>query len=256
MTGTRSRFVANEPVVVLKRPTYGRDAPTLQRHFNPSEPRDPLTGEWGLGKELKKADKALEGQAALDAAPVKLGRLNFERGASDKPGERALAEYRGSGFQDINEILRAGDWQHSEHAPMVHAIDAVMEHSRLTHDVEVHRGVSSVAVFGRAASSKSLVGTVFRERAYASTTADPAVAHEFIHRRGNRGSSPVILTITVPKGTRAVQLSDVGPPANPGSIRPTWHEGELLLQRGLAYRITGDRIVDGVRQLDAEVVPA
>jgi hypothetical protein len=229
------------------------------RAFDPSEPRDPHSGKWGHGtsvvKDVEKAGKALEGQDALDAAPVELGRVGFERGAAGLD-HRALAEYRASGFQDINEPLRKGNWETSPHAWMVHDIDTAMGQSKLTHDVQVHRGVSSLAMFGPAGSSSNLTGMVYRERAYASTTADPAVAGEFVRRRGNRGKNPAILTITVPKGTGAVQLSGIGAPPRPGSIRPTWNEGELLLQRGLTYRITGDGVVDGVRQLDVEVVSA
>lgn len=216
-------------------------------------------------KAVKKAPPkpratALAGSKALDAAPVKMGKFGFDRGVDGELAQEldheALDEYRASGFQDINEMLREGDFEHNEHAWMVHSIDAAMEHSKLTHDVQVHRGVSDLAMFGPAGSSASLAGLEFREPAFASTTADPAVAQEFNRRRRNRGKNGAILNIRVPKGTSAIQLSDIGPPPRPGSIRPTWSEAELLLQRGLKYRIVGDRVVDGVRQLDAEVVAA
>lgn len=204
------------------------------------------------------ASKRAVGQAALDAAPIKMGKFGFERGVegdlASELDHEALDEYRASGFQDINGMLREGDWQGNEHAWMVHSIDAAMEHSKLTHDVQVHRGVSNLDMFGSYGNSADLTGMEFREPSFASTTADPNVAHEFNRRRGNRGPRSAILTIKVPKGTGAVQLSNLGPAPEPGKIRPTWDEAELLLDRGLTYRITGDRTVDGVRQLEAEVV--
>ena len=53
------------------------------------------------------------------------------------------------------------------------------------------------------------------------------------------------MTITVPAGTGAVQMSEID------------HEAELMLERGLRYRVVADHGVDdgGVRRLDVEVLP-
>lgn len=200
-------------------------------------------------------------QAALDAAPVKLSSFgsHFERGP-DGLDSGAVNFYRGHGYIEVNAYLREGRTTSVDKLGerSVEAIDKVMDHSALTHDIQVHRGVGGLGMFGPAGTSgKSLLGMEYTEPAYASTTADPNVAREFFAGE-NYGDRGAILNIRVPRGTKAIQLSGLGPkPRHDWEYpRPPEHEAELLLQRGLTYRITGDRIVNGVRHLDAEVVPS
>ena len=61
------------------------------------------------------------------------------------------------------------------------------------------------------------------------------------------------MRMRVPRGTGAVAMS--GQPT--GDMFAAGPQGELLLQRGLPLRVTRDHgVVDGVRRLDVEVVPA
>ncbi len=211
------------------------------------------------------ASKPATKQAALDAAPVKLGTLGtstnyFERGVDgDRLDADALAFYRGHGYIEANAYLREGRTFSGEGKAKwtVEQIDAIMSQSRLTRDVQVHRGVGGLGMFGHAGTGgKSLVGMEYTEPAYASTTADPNVAREF-YAGEDYGGRGAILNIRVPAGTKAIQLSGLGPkPKHDWELpRPPEQEAELLLQRGLTYRITGDRTVNGIRYLDAEVVP-
>lgn len=216
--------------------------------------REKMTARPAAKTVLPKKSAPLTKQAALDAAPVKLGPYGFERGSGDPD---ALSFYRGHGYIEVNAQLRDGralstdrkaDWA-------VKAIDDVMARSKLTRDIQVHRGVGDLRMFGPdAPGKKSLVGMEFRDAAYASATADPNVAKEFFAAEGGGG----VLHIRVPAGTGAVQLSDLGPkPRHHWEYpRPPEHEAELLLQRGLTYRVVGDRTVNGARELDVEVVPA
>lgn len=226
----------------------------LLEHLVPAEP----TGKATTGKVAP--SKPATKQAALDAAPVRLGPHGFfERGPAGEVGDPgALDFYRGHGYIEINSYLREGRAHSAEGPPdrVVNEIDHIMEHSALTKDILVHRGVGDLAMFGPAGRShKSLVGLAFRDNAYASATADKNVANEFFGAENYRGHG-AILDITVPKGTKAVQLSSLGPkPKHHWEFpRPVDQEAEVLLQRGLTYRVIGDRIVNGIRHLEVEVI--
>jgi hypothetical protein len=165
-----------------------------------------------------------------------------------KRSVEALAWYASHGYRHVNDGLRNDTHIGSPDAGTIHAIDEAMNVSKLTRPVVVHRGVQSVAVFGQG-DRADLTGVEFVERAYSSTTADPVVADEFY---GDGGGA--ILNILVPAGVGGIQLSRFGPKPPPGGYRPDSEEAELLIDRDLTYRIVGDRIVDGRRHLDAEIV--
>lgn len=228
---------------------------------------------------IKKAEPSkpkahLTGKDALIAAPLEFGAGEFVRGAhGDLKHELdpdSLEEYRGSGYEDINAYLRAiGAGEHpddidpdGDFKQTVSAIDLAMRHSKLTQPVAVHRGVMGLETMLPGIDTKSsLVGLEYVEDAFASTTVDRRVADGF-------GGAGVVLNIAAPKGVGAIQLSKFydgamrgGTPVanqNAKSISNVIHEpdfeAELLLQRGLRYRVVGDRTVNGVRELDIEVV--
>lgn len=90
-----SRFVADDPVVVLKRPRN-----SVHRSFNPSEPRDPHTGEWGIGG-------AAEG-AVKDALKL-AGRIQLKDGESFGGSGKVSAD----AGQDVRFAwVTAGDGKH------------------------------------------------------------------------------------------------------------------------------------------------
>lgn len=183
------------------------------------------------------------------------------------PGDARMQEYQERREREVAE--RVAD------------IDQTMSASRLTSDVEVERVIQHGAkVFGddwyrgvidwkekdfdeqdrqferwEAGERPNLTGMKWREKGYVSTTADPAVTKLYGDRfkRANSSSEgePVAMTIRVPKGTGAVQLS----PIAHGPKGPT-SEAELLLQRDLNFVVTADHGIDesGVRRLDIEVV--
>jgi hypothetical protein len=88
-----------------------------------------------------------------------------------------------------------------------------------------------------------LTGITWEEKAYSHTTVDGERLAGYA--RKIPGQAPVAMTITVPAGTGAVQMSEID------------FEAELMLERGLRYRVTADHGVDdgGVRRLDVEVLP-
>lgn len=88
-----------------------------------------------------------------------------------------------------------------------------------------------------------LTGVTWEEKAFAHTTVNgdrlAGYARKIV------GLEPVAMTIIVPAGTGAVQMSELD------------FEAELMLERGLQFRVVADNGVDesGVRRLDVEVLP-
>jgi hypothetical protein len=196
---------------------------------------------------------------------------------------RALSEYEGVEYDRTNGVLRNRErWEENptdisremvaEVDVRVADIDQTMQASRLQDDVVVERTIQyGQAVFGDAyhlpemlsqdfdaqdagyerwqnGERTDLTGLRFRDRAYVSTTADSGVATQYGQRfaRANSGTDgePVIMRIHAPKGTGAVQLSQMG------------REAEVLLERGLSFEVTADHGVDdaGFRRIDVSVV--
>jgi hypothetical protein len=199
-----------------------------------------------------KLKQAVSGQAALGAAPRSLV-ASGSRSLANTPttdgvtaGQMASAigAYKGSAYSTINGVLR-----NAKHGPVpsgssaaerIQAIDAAMTASRLTAPVQVWRGFNSTgadALFG-AHKFGDLTGVEFTEFGYASTSASKSLSGSFA------GGSGILLRVVVPPGVGAVQVS--------GSE----YESELLLERGLRFRVVSDSGPSGYgqRRLDVEVV--
>lgn len=195
--------------------------------------------------------KAMTPEATLAAAPKA---INVDDKGRSLPAAqtRALERYQGDDFFEINQHLR-GRGEGKKPAGMdrtVADMDAAFASSRLTEDVTVHRGISNVSkVFGPAAG-KSLVGASWTDAAPQSTSADPVVADRFARNEAEWGPrTEAVMSIRVPKGTGAVQLSDGR------------YEAEMLLERGLRLRVVSDtgpakKGQKTPRVIEVEVVPA
>lgn len=200
--------------------------------------------------------------------------------------QQALAEYEGPEYQTTNQHLRGGyrEGYVPEGVPeRVVEIDKTMAVSRSTSDVVVERGVANGdQMFGsdtwhgdvvdwddfdhgtdrwEAGERPNLTGAKWQEKAYVSTSAQAGTADAFVERqvRFQRETShvglqgePVVMRISVPAGTGAVQLGRMG---EVGPKGPTT-SAEILLERGLTMQVTADHGVDegGIRRLDVEVV--
>lgn len=184
-------------------------------------------------------------QEALDAAPYQLyggGGPTSSQGVSREQMDRALHQYGGFGYGKINHDLRQGQTKNPDTRRQIRAIDAAMASSPLAESVEVTRVVGAgPTVFG-AGWRPRMVGLEYRDLGFVSTSASPKIQE----RPGYRSKHSAVLHIWVPAGTHAVSMS-------PGK-QHEWDERELLLNRGLTYRVTGQRTVGGIRHLDIEVV--
>lgn len=190
----------------------------------------------------------LAGDEALASAPHSIER---DTGLSDDES-RALRNYRSITYSGINRRLRSGNTDINDKADeaqqrAIDGIDSAMSASQLPQPVETYRGVFDEGNMFGGRLAGDMTGMEWREDAYMSTTVDLNVAEGF----SDDGDGAVLMHITVPAGTGAVQLSS----ASGGN---TVHaEAELLLQRGLRLRVVADRGVDsnGIRRLDVEVIP-
>lgn len=224
----------------------------------------------------KKVSYAARDREALEAAPIKLSlEGTFERGVEDreihvKLDPQALAMYRGDYYTRINNGLRTNTIDQDEEAAWAaHEIAVTMEYSPLKKPIVAHRGVKNLAMLGNDIDpQRSLVGLEYLDPAPQSSTVDKNVAVEYLtHAKGSDVVSTenrALLNLFIPAGVRAIQLSEYAPPPPPGQERPVTEEAELLLQPHkplpgtqlprLKSIIVGDRVVDGLRELDVEVV--
>lgn len=157
----------------------------------------------------------------------------------------AATTYSGNSFREVNGFLRAGGrgYEYTGMRDDIAALTEGIDRNRLDRPVIVWRGVGNGhAMLGDAYNRSDLTGLEWQDDAFVSTTADEEVLsrEHFIHR----GGGAVKMRMLLPEGTGAIR---VGP----------WnYEAELLLNRGNRFRVIRDRgMVDGVRQLDVEVLP-
>ncbi|MFZ0789548.1 MAG: ADP-ribosyltransferase [Chromatiaceae bacterium] len=190
---------------------------------------------------------ALRGGKALAEPPVKLSyRTDVLHGLTvGSPTDvnrigRALQQYRGSSYHQINGQLRGKSVKAYTRDQIVD-IDRAMDHSELRSDILGFRSFTTgEPVFGPG-PWRDLTGWEWRDHGFSSMSVSRTKALTF---EGSWRSKTVLLRILVPKGINGVQLSDLS------------YEGEILLDRDLLFRVVVDHGVDknGVRQLDVEIV--
>jgi hypothetical protein len=156
--------------------------------------------------------------------------------------------------------------RHKEAVDRIHEVDKTMDHSPLSEDVVVYRGVKDGAgMFGYSrytgVDSKDfdeqdrqyerflggyrpdLTGMEWTQHSYLHTTVNDERLAGYA-KKTSPDRDPVAMTIVLPKGTGAVRMSDIGA------------EAEIMAERGLKLRVVADHGLDahGVRHLDIEVV--
>lgn len=212
-----------------------------------------------MGRRMEEAEKArqlsdlqadlpagtLTGAGALDAVPVQ---ARVREGATmdsstwtatgfdglpkaDRDAVQAVTRYlRTPGF--ANERLRSPGGDSPLDDRHIAALDRVMDQSRLSSPIVAFRGVGS----GVEVPDDSM-GFEWTDAGFVSTSVDRGTAeHSF-------AGSGLLLEMRVPEGTPALGLRGLG-------------EGEVLLGRGLTFRVVGDRgrTSGGARHLVVEVV--
>lgn len=166
---------------------------------------------------------------------------------------QALYDYRlDPDYRDINEALRGERAATPKAADDIKKIDAAMERSRLPRDVITSRMVGDDA-FDRPLSQ--LKGSVQTNKAYTSVNAakNSPFRPKVWQNMAKRGVRPVELHLRVPKGTKALY---------PGNLdgakyvaETTRKDPEIVLHRGIKYRIDNVVKVDGTWEVYGTVIP-
>lgn len=179
---------------------------------------------------------ATTGMDAWRAVPKGLG-----PGGGLTAGQRAaLRDYKSAFFTAINGQLRRSDLSAGV-ARTVGRLDDAMATSPLRLNTQAWRGVAHPErLFGEALSG-DMTGFTWRELAYTSTSTVERYGRDFALQ--GVGSTPVLMRILVPAHTGAVTVG--------------LDQAEVLLQRGLKFRVAADRGIspDGYRLIDVEVIP-
>lgn len=177
---------------------------------------------------------------------------------------------RPSGYTPTPEDEQRRKELHAEIEERVAEVDKSMTVSKLPEAVVVYRGVkdgsrmfTQEAWYGKylgspdssfeeqdalwdlweAGERPDLTGVTWEEKAFGHTTVNGDRLAGYARKIA--GLEPVAMKILVPAGTGAVQMSEFD------------FEAELMLERGLHFRVVADHGTDegGVRRLDVEVIP-
>jgi len=158
---------------------------------------------------------------------------SWEAGLS-QPEREGLESYVGGNHPSMNGLLRDRENYEDEWGSLGADVafkeqrdqnfndnlgDALQKTS-LPEDVEAYRGLSQEGQPVQFFSDH--IGKTFTDPAFVSTSLDPGIAHEF-------SSGHIIMEMHIPKGTHAAYL---------GKISAYPEEKELLLQKGLRFRVT------------------
>jgi hypothetical protein len=143
----------------------------------------------------------------------------------------AVRGYQQQTFDGINGTLR-GHRTEDEKTPyfreQIKRLDSALDSGEVPYNVTTYRGM---------VNPNLMVGDVFADDGFSSTTLAPSIAQARAQQLGNQG---VVARIRVPQGTKGAYVETVTP----------IDQAELLLHRGTQYRVIGA----GTGTIDLEVV--
>jgi len=161
----------------------------------------------------------------------------------------ALQAFASEDFESINNALRfkpgssMEDFTGSGRTIQATAdhIDEALSNQVVPHDVEVYRGIKG--------HLNVQVGESFRDKGYASTSANPGVAESFVGQ-----DAGVIMRVKVPKGANGIYMgSNYHQPGNKDF--DLGEEQELLLPRDTKMRVLSRTDRGGRIEIHVEVEP-
>ena len=205
--------------------------------YNPSQPRN-KDGEWtsggGGGGASAPSKSASAGGAAITDSEAK-----------------ALDTYKNKNFKKINNSLRKKSDMDSATSDTVKGLDSAIDKQKpLSKKTELYRGIISADIAKAARKDPgSMVGKVITDDGYMSTTTSLAVAKGFAGASFGAKSGSVVMRISAPKGTKAVEMDKFG-----DKKKYTNKEAEMLLARGSKIKINKISDWNGAVLIDAEIV--
>lgn len=171
------------------------------------------------------------------------------------PQRSSLAYYSDEGFYDLNRGLgraaKRGEAPNTylnsvDEEALKHLDQATAPETR-SKDVTLWRGMyGGPDKFGADAWNGNMTGTEWTQKGFGSTSADFGVAAGFNRKIMN----PILARVLLPKEVKVGGINMVG------KANKNRHEAEVMLGRGVRYRVTADHGYNkqGERVLDLEVV--
>jgi len=209
---------------------------------------------------------ALKEQQALESVPVEMSSAmdvlkSFGLTALDaKAARESLHAYKSNGYKSINKYLYGRGpateaYNGKTAAEHVRDLDIAFSHSGLTQDIIVYqgsRGPGRLFPPGEWSLVGGMEGKEFTVPAFWSSSVLQKQAESFASEAWGAGGGgndstrqSTVMKILVPKGTAVIALDD----------NAKYSEAEVLLNRGLRYRVVKDYgVQSGVRRLDVEVL--
>jgi hypothetical protein len=166
----------------------------------------------------------------------------------------ALTYYQSLGYARINDHLRGLDVLEGDALTSIQAnidlLDKSLANAALKDNTETYRGmlIEPDNAAGKKLLRQLKPGFTYKDEGYVSTTVAREVAEGF--GGGENVDSEVtnvMMIIRAPQGTPAIYT----PVANPDQLS---REYELLLARGLTYRVLSRKVTDGLVTLEVEIV--
>jgi peptidoglycan hydrolase-like protein with peptidoglycan-binding domain/GNAT superfamily N-acetyltransferase len=217
-----------------KIPEWTPGTPPVNAPAKPAAPAAPVEAPKPVVHDLPK----YEPKPPKRPAEPKSGVSNAEDMDLDRDQRRAIREYSGGRYRDINHTLRGKDWTYSDTQELIDGLDSVFEAGAKTdRPMSVKRRVMGARLFLGEPGSK--VGKTFTDPAFVSTTemADmKKIAGVFGHDE---------IDIHLPEGTPALRL---------GKLSNNSHEQEILLKRGTRFKVLSDEQTPEGRRVKLEVV--
>ena len=225
----------------------------ISKSYNKIKLKAPLGDD--VFQPLKNLDSNLKTKnsplALLEKAVAKVRTLNTPwEELPTRMEYNALRHYKGSGYALVNQSLRGGVRSHLA-SDCIAQMDSVLSKvAPIKSDAVVYRGVSQVSSkdFRRHLGSLQQ-GDVFQESAYVSTSLDRRIARSFASEQG------FLFTIHMPKGTRALNMSQLDPDIVKLPKENLDREAEILLPRRSTFKVLAKTFLpDGTTHIECQLL--
>jgi GNAT superfamily N-acetyltransferase len=168
----------------------------------------------------------------------KTGVSNADEMDLDRDQRKAVREYSGGRYRDVNYTLRGKDWTYSDTQEIIDGLDAVFDKgAKVDRPMTVKRRVMGARLMLGEPGEK--VGKTFTDPAFVSTTE----LADMKNIQGVFGHDE--FEIHLPEGTPAFRM---------GKLSKNTHEKEILLKRGTKFKVLSDKQTPQGRRIKLEVV--
>ncbi|MEV6967580.1 ADP-ribosyltransferase [Hamadaea sp. NPDC051192] len=247
VTAADGRDISDQVWAAPDRNSAAEDARTALR----MDAYDRAASEASIASGQMDAWDAIPGSWSYDDTTAGFGRA---RAAEKEPIRAALQRWATHGGQvdetrmaepPVNRALRGAMPHNDETHADVAALDRALELSRIRKKITVYRGVSDGShILPNDWQTRDLTGLAWSSPGYTPVTGNAATAEVYTGLPEDRGFA---IRLHLPKGAAAVAIRD-----DPGAVDD---EGEVVLPRGLTFRVIADHGVQGdhgIRWLDVE----